>query len=64
MCDAKIMWNFYDGITRAQVNLGDTISSVSKTFAVLPDDNKALKIILDIIGMSFAMVAAPCWNLG
>jgi hypothetical protein len=59
-----MVWNFYDGIVRSQVNIVATADSVQKTFAVLPRSSQAAKIMLDIIGLGFALGAAPMWNMG
>jgi TRAP-type C4-dicarboxylate transport system permease small subunit len=45
---------------------GDIVGRVgvfSDTFSPKIDKTKALKIILDIIGIGFSIIAAPGWNL-
>ncbi|KAK3308678.1 uncharacterized protein B0T15DRAFT_572803 [Chaetomium strumarium] len=59
----NMVWNFYAGIVWAEVDIVATVDSLQKTFAVLPDSPQKLKIILDIIGLGFALGAAPMWNI-
>lgn len=45
-------------------NTTDRIGTFSSTFSPVEDKLKGLKILLDIIGLSFAVAAAPVWNAG
>jgi hypothetical protein len=40
------------------------MGGIQSTFAPIPNDSKALKIALDILGLSYALFAAPMWNIG
>lgn len=53
---------FYQGMINAQANMGTAIGAFSSTFAPAFDEQKALKITLDVLGFVFAMFAAPLWN--
>lgn len=45
-------------------NVTDRIGTFSSTFSPVEDKLKDLKILLDIIGLGFAVAAAPIWNAG
>jgi len=57
-------YNIYDVISKAATVVSLQIGTFSTTFAPIKDPQKALKILLDIIGLSFALVASPVWNIG
>ncbi|KAF5719716.1 glucan endo-1 3-alpha-glucosidase agn1 [Fusarium mundagurra] len=60
----NIIMNFYDGIVRAQSLISDSMNEITKTFAPKPkDETQALKIVLDVLGLSYALFAAPFWNM-
>jgi len=40
------------------------MGGIQSTFAPIPNDNQALKIALDIVGLSYALFASPMWNMG
>ncbi|KAK9234065.1 hypothetical protein V1525DRAFT_391821 [Lipomyces kononenkoae] len=54
--------NFYDAISRVQVTVTDEVGALSSTFTAVPPSETAFKILLDIIGLSYALFAAPVWN--
>jgi len=58
------MLDFYENIVRAQTLVSDAAISIQSTFAPLPKDDPMKKLIWDFIGLSYALVAAPVWNIG
>ncbi|KAK9241813.1 hypothetical protein V1506DRAFT_549546 [Lipomyces tetrasporus] len=54
--------NFYDAIGRVQTTITDEIGQLTTTFTAVPESDTALKIILDVVSLSFALFAAPMWN--
>ncbi|KAK9318864.1 glycosyl hydrolase family 71-domain-containing protein [Lipomyces orientalis] len=54
--------NYYDAIGRIQTSITDDIGAVTSTFTQVASTDTALKVILDIVGLSFALFAAPMWN--
>jgi len=57
------MVNFYDGITNSQGQLNSDIGTFSGTFAPIEDNTKTMKLVLDFIGLGFALMASPVWNI-
>ncbi|KAK0114603.1 hypothetical protein ONS95_014088 [Cadophora gregata] len=53
--------NFYFAIDQAHALVGSTISSVQGTFANVKNSEKALQIMLDVLGLGFGVFAASGW---
>ena len=58
---SKIYNNFYFSITKAHGLVGSTIGSVQGTFANVKDEEKALQIFLDVLGLGYGLFAAATW---
>jgi hypothetical protein len=56
--------NVYDAIDRTQVTIAGTASSIQKTFAAFPDTDNTFNLMMDIIGLTFAVGGAPVWGKG
>ncbi|RDL39921.1 uncharacterized protein BP5553_04261 [Venustampulla echinocandica] len=52
----------YDALEAAKVNIIGRVGEFAKVFSPRIDELRALKIFLDVIGMGFALAAAPVWN--
>jgi hypothetical protein len=53
---------FYHALQNAQSSMTTKIGAFSGTFAPIWSTDKSLKLALDLVGLGFAMVAAPTWN--
>lgn len=56
--------NFYDGLGRSEAVMSTTMSGFAATFAKIKSQSSALRVIEDIVGLSFALAVAPLWNKG
>ncbi|KAK9364399.1 hypothetical protein V1509DRAFT_78068 [Lipomyces kononenkoae] len=56
------LMNFYDAISRIQTTVTDEIGGVSSTFTAPTPNDTFFKVLMDIIGLSYALFAAPMWN--
>ncbi|RDW87891.1 hypothetical protein BP5796_03585 [Coleophoma crateriformis] len=53
---------FYQGLQNAESGIIGTIGTFTSTFSPQFDESKAAKIAADMIGVVWAMSAAPLWN--
>jgi hypothetical protein len=53
---------FFGALSSAQPSMEGTMATFSSTFSPIFDESKAEKITLDILGLGFALFAAPMWN--
>ena len=61
---SDLNWNIYDSISKAQGQVTGLMGPFATTFAPIDDPDAGLKIMLDILGLGFALFAAPVWNIG
>lgn len=61
---SDLNYNIYDAISKANGPVSDLMGTFSSTFAPIDDSQKGLKVLLDVIGLGFALVVAPVWNIG
>jgi hypothetical protein len=54
--------NFYHALQYAESDMQTRIGDFSSTFSPVFNQDQALKLALDILGLGFAMFAAPTWN--
>jgi hypothetical protein len=54
----------YSAISRTQVNMVSSVKSILGAFATFPKTDQVFNIILDIVGLGFAVGGAPVWNKG
>ena len=57
-------YNFYDAMSKAETSVSASMSKFASTFAPIDDMSAGLKLALDLVGLGFALVAAPMWNSG
>ncbi|KAG8530286.1 uncharacterized protein KY384_004788 [Bacidia gigantensis] len=60
--DFQLNYNIYDAVYKAQDYVTTQIAGFSETFAPIKQPTDALKVILDIVGLGFAVALAPVWN--
>ena len=61
---SDLNWNIYDSISKAQGQVTNSIGPFTSTFAPIDDPDAGLKVMLDVLGLGFALFAAPVWNIG
>jgi len=54
--------NFYDAIYRVEASVSTVMAGFSSTFAPIKDESAIEKVILDIVGLGYALFASPLWN--
>ena len=59
---SDLNYNFYQGIDNANGPVVDYMGTFSTTFAPIDDPDAGLKLMLDLIGLGFALMASPVWN--
>ncbi|KAM0796585.1 hypothetical protein BDR22DRAFT_825040 [Usnea florida] len=59
---SDLNYNFYEGIDNANGPVVDYMGTFSTTFAPINDPDAGLKLMLDLIGLGFALMASPVWN--
>ncbi len=57
-------YNFYDAMSKAETSVTATIGRFAGTFAPTSDMSAQMKLASDLVGLGFALVAAPLWNSG
>ncbi len=60
----QMNYNFYDAMSKAETAVTTPMGKFASTFAPIDDMSAGLKLALDLVGLGFAMVAAPVWNSG
>ena len=56
--------NMYSAISRTQVQMVSSVNSIQGTFARFPKTDQTFNLILDIVGLGFAVGGAPVWGKG
>ena len=59
---SDLNYNFYDAISKADGPATDFMGTFSTTFAPIDDPDAGLKLMLDLLGLGFALMASPVWN--
>ena len=59
---SDLNYNFYDAISKADGPATDFMGTFATTFAPIDDPDAGLKLMLDLLGLGFALMASPVWN--
>lgn len=60
----QMNYNFYDAMSKAETSVTTTMGKFASTFAPIDDMSAGFKLALDLVGLGFALGAAPVWNSG
>jgi hypothetical protein len=56
--------NFYSALHRAHTGISSFMAGFSTTFSPVKDTSFVDKLVADLVGLGFALLAGPAWNIG
>ncbi|KAG8526406.1 uncharacterized protein KY384_000062 [Bacidia gigantensis] len=59
---SSLNYNIYDSLTKAEGQITTQVGEFASTFAPIDPSVDAWKLVLDLIGLSFALAVSPLWN--
>ncbi|KAF7558240.1 hypothetical protein G7Z17_g159 [Cylindrodendrum hubeiense] len=58
----SMLYNFFDAFTTAEADMTTSIGTFSSTFAQIEDVQAEIDMILNVLGLGYALAVAPVWN--
>lgn len=60
----KFFWNTHTALTRVQASVTNQIGDLTTTFAEFPSSTLTDNLVMDFLGLGFALFTSPIFNYG